>query len=791
MGATGDSPDGRRVPRSAYAGVMDAGVYRFTELGWLQFERLCLELIGMRAGVAASDWKRHADGVSSVLVERGLPHPLTGEPLPGPVCVVISWWRPMTNNRAAHFRCAVQRAAAVPYEYGPGPMRALLFTNIDAQGAADWGPGDAAQLIDMHGLSAIVDRDPELRRRLPSLLGVRDDLDRLVSAPLLERSSLDHGAARSLARIFVPTPAYARTLDVLQRYGFAVVTGPPEMGKTAIARMIGLAQLTDGWEVHECVRPPELWERFDQDRTQVFIADDAFGSTEYQPESAERWARELDGILRAMDDRHWLIWTSRPAPLRAGLRRVHRERGAERFPQPAQVQVDAAELNVADKALILFRHARAARLDMTAIDLVRTHGHRIVEHRHFTPERIRRFVSGRLRELARAKNTNEPRVAAAVEAEIQEPTKAMKSSFEALSGEHRALLVALLDTPAGSVEEREIVAATRRHSDAGLSRPPGDLIDRLTDHFVRVVPPMSISWVHPSWRDLVIEQLRRDDEARGRFLMRSAIHGLSLALSVEGGTAGERVLPLLITDRDWDTLTDRVLELLPELDNVDLYRLLSGIGEGKQTGLDRHDARELSALTRTILDSTRDLWDDHRGPIPVALLEAWCYAAASVNPKPKLPTLAATWIELLPVGPLDVRSSSDLARWEEWLALVRTLTGYREADLSQFGYPERQRDAIAGLLSQTSRLAECGEAPQEHERLCGLVRQVLELPVPQPAWPFTDEARHWVLTVSEADEPPSLKPVERRAYEAAPSIVERVLQDLEARSSRGEMIAFD
>ncbi len=95
------------------------------------------------------------------------------------------------------------------------------------------------------------------------------------------------------------------------------------MGKTAIARMIGLAQLTDGWEVHECVRcPSELWERFDQDRKQVFIADDAFGSTEYQPESAERWARELDGILRAMDDRHWLIWTSRPAPLRAGLRRV-------------------------------------------------------------------------------------------------------------------------------------------------------------------------------------------------------------------------------------------------------------------------------------------------------------------------------------------------------------------------------------------------------------------------------------------------------------------------------------
>ncbi len=166
-------------------------------------------------------------------------------------------------------------------------------------------------------------------------------------------------------------------------------------------------------------------------------------------------------------------------------------------------------------------------------------------------------------------------------------------------------------------------------------------------------------------------------------------------------------------------------------------------------------------------------------------------ATASVNPKPKLPALAATWIELLPVGPLDVRSSGDLARWEEWLALVRTLTGYREADLSQFGYPERQRDSMAELLSQTSRLVECGEAPQQHERLCRLVRQVLELPVPQSAWPFTGEARHWVLAVSDADEPPPLKPLERRAYEAAPSIVDRVLQDLEARSSRGERNAGD
>ncbi|MBV8943926.1 MAG: hypothetical protein JOZ95_00780, partial [Solirubrobacterales bacterium] len=59
-----------------------------------------------------------------------------------------------------------------------------------------------------------------------------------------------------------------------------------------------------------------------------------------------------------LDDRHWLIWTSRPAPLKAGLRRIQRERGAEHFPAPGEVLVDASELDLAEKTLILFRHAK-------------------------------------------------------------------------------------------------------------------------------------------------------------------------------------------------------------------------------------------------------------------------------------------------------------------------------------------------------------------------------------------------------------------------------------------------
>jgi hypothetical protein len=355
-----------------------------------------------------------------------------------------------------------------------GPWRSFLVLSN----------GDAAELVQLTGVVALgeaeilaaIDRHPEVRLALPSVLALRPE-------PALNGSTLDLPAARVLAEVFVPTAAYEHALAALRRHHFAVLTGPPEMGKTAIARMISLALLDDGWEAHECTRPEQVYERLKPGTPQVFVADDAFGSTEYRPDAAERWARELDRILRSTGERTWLIWTSRPAPLRAGLRRVHRERGGERFPQPAEVQVDASALGVDEKTLILFRHARAARLTRRQRRRVVDWGELIVAHPHFTPERIRRFVAGRLRELDEAED-----LAAAIEAELAEPTHAMAASYAALGAEHRELLVAMLDCPPGPVAERDLAVALRRHATSPLPEAPAELVDRLTDHFVRVIP---------------------------------------------------------------------------------------------------------------------------------------------------------------------------------------------------------------------------------------------------------------------------------------------------------------
>ena len=406
-----------------------------------------------------------------------------------------------------------------------------------------------------------------------------------------------------------------------------MLTGPPEMGKTAIARMLGLALLTEGWEVHECTRPEQVEQRYDRARPQLFIADDAFGSTEYRPDAAERWASELERILRATDENHWLVWTSRPAPLRAGLRRLHRERGGERFPNPAAVQVDASALGVEEKTLILYRHARAAGLSPEQRELIRTHGTEIVEHPHFTPERIRRFV---------ARPMPEGDVALAIEAELSRADR----------GDGRLLRRARARAPrAAGGDARRPARPGRRARPRRRAAPARD--ERAPEGAGRPRRParrplpagdgMRVDWVHPSWRDLVIESLANDPVARRRFLQRCGVDGAALALSGSGGTEGERERPLLRGDADWDALGDGLYHRCAELDEAEAVRLL-------QVLADAGDGPEVRALAALVL--TRLGWGGK--VLSVDAIGAWSALAARLDPRPEPPAVAMTWLELEP-----------------------------------------------------------------------------------------------------------------------------------------------
>jgi hypothetical protein len=763
--------------------------YRLDELGWLQFDRLCELLLEAETGLANLGWRGESDSWCSVTVQEPIVIASRGTLLREPV-TVAGFWIPddaPAGARVSELAGRLERMLGDPN--GSMADQVLVLTNLDTARvdtmfrAAAFVHHRRLLVMGPDEIGSSLDRHPALRAALPSVLGLRD-LVGLIDADVLGRSSLDVGRSQELARVFWATRAYDRARSVLKAHRFVVLTGPPEMGKTAIAQMLALAQMTDGWEAHECTDPDQVWQVFDRDSRQVFVADDAFGSTEYRPDSAERWALGLGQLLAVLDADHWLVWTSRPAPLKAGLRRVQRERGSERFPTPGEVLVDASDLNLQEKTLILFRHAKAHGVSGEARTLLRSAGLPIVEHPHFTPERIRRFITDRVSELPALATDDESRLLLMVERELALPTNAMRNSFDALGSEHRDLLVSLLDAPAGLIDKREFAATVRRHHPGGLSRAPSELIDRLTDHFLRLTP-FGIGWVHPSWRDLVIDQLRADASARQRFLAVCGVDGVTLAVSQEGGSGGERNLPLLRIDADWDRLGDRLRELLHELEPRDLSRVLLALETALTTIVDRGQLREAQSLALHLLDATRRMWNMADQALPAFLLDAWYRLRTHVPDDLERPRISTTWVELRPGSLLMERPNVDeILRADEWLAVAQTLREHDLAALEELGFFVGDWDLLEWLVMSLPTLVASQPAMRPHvesilKRIEGLVPELAERAENAFAIARLDpgsEATRWFVP-HDIEAPPSTERVTAQT-DFTHHDVERVLSDL-------------
>ncbi len=597
--------------------------YHIDDLGWHGFERLVQALLKVEIGIGIENWSGHSDRGRDAYCPSDLHFPARDSLSHGPFVFQVKYvgganaagaqpFGPL--HRAVRTEVEEIRRRIARHEWQT-PGSYVLLTNVPLTASRrlelrgllrDVVPDAETHSLGATDICDLLDGAPNLRKAHPEILGL-SDLQKLireaVSAAVLERSAAAVQEAKDLSRVFVATRAYGEAHALLSKHSFVVLDGPPEMGKTAIARMVALTKVLEGWTAIECRNPDDFFGALDRTAHQVFVADDALGRTEFNIMLGRQWEHDLPSILGRLDAAHWLIWTTRKHILARALSSMDLAGRAQKFPLPAEVVVDAEALSVEEKALILYRHAKRAELPDDQKTLVREHARKIVKSRFFTPERIRRFVQEALPEIRselEAGSLDQDALDYQIEEAIMSPTTRMRRAFDGLPEPHRSILIDMLECTGFCNRDRLMETYQRRHGDI-TERSFTNAVDDLTGTFLKTGFASSLDWIHPSYRDVVIDKVSQDAETQVQFLRTASVRGLRLAFSTEGGEAGARRMPFMRCPGSWEEAADRLASTIRGKDLTQVVEILRSVFIESRN--DEELAERVDRLFTVVLDA--------------------------------------------------------------------------------------------------------------------------------------------------------------------------------------------
>jgi len=136
---------------------------------------------------------------------------------------------------------------------------------------------------------------------------------------------------------FVRTEAHRKAAHALMDKGFVLLLGEPASGKSMIAAVLAVGA-NDRWncfpiKVTDAADFNRHWNP--NDPRQFFWVDDAFGTTQYQPETTASWNRHFGALSAAIRKGAKVLFTSRDYIFRAARRDIKESA----FPLLAESQV--------------------------------------------------------------------------------------------------------------------------------------------------------------------------------------------------------------------------------------------------------------------------------------------------------------------------------------------------------------------------------------------------------------------------------------------------------------------
>lgn len=154
---------------------------------------------------------------------------------------------------------------------------------------------------------------------------------------------------------------------------------------------------------------------------------------------------------------------------------------------------------------------------------------------------------------------------------------------------------------------------------------------------------MRIDWIHPSCRDLVIEELAQEHDLQSKFLGAMSLQGIKLAISDSGGAIGDRHMPLMNHQGNWDLLKRRCLEVIASGTQDEMTDLLTVIASAATNTTDTERKGHLCKTIASVCEAVRAKWDGNASSLSTEDLTAYCDASILLTPLASIPKLASSW----------------------------------------------------------------------------------------------------------------------------------------------------
>lgn len=242
----------------------------------------------------------------------------------------------------------------------------LLMTNAKVSGASDVKIREAFNAIlevdsfDILGeewLTEQIRESRRLRSLVPRIYGLGDLSQILDERVYRQANELLLSWKDNLAK-FVPTEAHRKSVEALQSKRFVMLLGDPMAGKSTISAALALAA-ADSWECSPvfATSAEDFKRHWNPDEpNQFFWIDDAFGQTQYNGASAQKWNSVFPFLSTAITSGARVVFTSRTNIYNEAKRHLK----LSSFPllTDSQVLVEVEKLGLREKKRILYNHLR-------------------------------------------------------------------------------------------------------------------------------------------------------------------------------------------------------------------------------------------------------------------------------------------------------------------------------------------------------------------------------------------------------------------------------------------------